>query len=294
MLDEPELGVLLLNGYLYTFETEAARALVRELTPVFEDRGNDRLHRRFVNFQGILAMRQSSFAEAETLFRRVEWMSNLAKDDATLSFAFANLGHVELLRFRGAEALPHYARALMLARAQRSSRVISTIFWGTARTYSDLEMYPEAQRDFETARRHQRNVHETAFLDISEATMLAQSGRLEAAARLAHRAKAFFESRSQRIGVAPASMVLARVAASSGALESARTELEHARQAFTGTDLLMGAEIEEERAVIAALSGDETTRAEAEERAAEIYISIESPGRAERMRRRVTLARSSG
>jgi tetratricopeptide (TPR) repeat protein len=292
LLEAPELGILLLNAYVFTFERDAAHALERELRPLFDERGNDRLHRRFINFQGILLMRESAATESEAVFRRLEWMSRRAGDDYTLSFACANLGHVETNRFRGADALPHYSRALVLARAQQGSRGVARILWGSALAYTGLEMYAEAQRDYEAARRHQRNAFEAAFMDVTEAEMLVQSGSVEAGARLAQRARAFFSQRGHSVGIASVSAVLARIAASTGDLETARAVLEQARSLCPQNDLLMVAEIEEERAVVAALSGDDETCAQAAERATALYLSAESPGRAERVHRRVTLARS--
>jgi tetratricopeptide (TPR) repeat protein len=288
LLKNSELGILLLNAYVFTFNQAAARVLERELLPTFEARGNDRLHRRYLNFRGVLLLRESKLSEAEPLFRQLDWMSTSAKDDLTLSFAWANLGHLNVLRLRYAEALGHYSRALVLARVQQGRRGMARIFGGTAFTYAEMEMYPESQRDYETARRYQENPHELAILDVDEARMLVQSGRLEAAARLASRAKALFAEHGIRPGFVAAATVLARIATSRGDFETARVELTLARSIDSNEPILRG-EIEEEQAITEVLAGDERAAARAEELATRYYLSTNCPARAERMRARLAI-----
>lgn len=287
---EPELGVLLLNALLFTHQDERARVLVERLQPVFAGRGNDRLHRRFVNFEGIVRMRLGRLDQADALLRRLEWMSNAAGDERTLAFALANLGVVSSMRLDAAPALAWYERARVLAARSHDSRTLGNIAHSVGMTYRELGLYADAQREFETSLRFQRSATETAISDQERAVLLLLMGQVETAEFLARRAHHQFSALGPGDRVADSLRVLAMVAAAQGDLDQAARRLEEAAVVIEGFDPLTEGEVHEETAVVAARRGYLDAARQAARRATSVYEGMGAPLRAERMRARVSSA----
>lgn len=293
LLAEPELGVYLLNGYLLTYEFDRANALEIILRPIFATRGNDRLHRRFVNFQGVVQMRLGLLSDAQLSFKQLEAMSNAAADDRTLSYAIANLGVVASIRLDSPEAVAYYERSRVLASRVGDSRTIGHISHSLAMTYRDLGLYAAAQREFDTALRFRRSTFELAVLDLERSVVWLRMGEVSTAEFLAERAHTTIAHVGSPARVADSLRIQGMIAAERD-IAAAHQLLTRALETFRGEDPLTEAEIHEEIAVVALMNGNRSVSDAASEKAAKLYTNIGAPRRAERMRVRIAAIGGTG
>jgi tetratricopeptide (TPR) repeat protein len=288
---EPELGVLLLNAYIYTYDRRAAD-VEQMLTPVFAHRGNDRLARRFLNFRGVLRMREGALSEAAEIFAELEWRSVAAKDDRTLGYALANSCVVFSLRLEIEQALRVSERTLVLVRRTRDLRSTAHVLHNIGVAYRHLGMYPDAERYLDRALRYPLSGAEKVTSDQEHALVFLETGRVDAAEALAQRAYQQVEAEKVEAMLADALRVIAMVSVARGNVDRAENELRDALSFCAGAEPQTEAEILEELAAIAISARHESESRAMEDAAAEIYTRMDAPRQVERLRSRLALLRT--
>jgi tetratricopeptide (TPR) repeat protein len=293
LVDEPELGLLLMKGYVLTQMGAEARRMEALLAPVMALRGNDLQHRKYLNWQCFLLVREGALSEAEHRFRELEWMGSGSGDDIALASALHGIGVIADIRCDYETSLRMYERALSVLRRGKS-RNAGVLYHHLGMTFRQLGLYPQAFRHFEKALTYELAEADLALVDLERAVLHAVAGQPGVAAFLAERALERQRTLGTPAGIADALRVLAMARADAGHAAEALPLLEQALERVPREEPLIEAEVHEELARVHTYLGNTLEALNAEAAAAALYTRMEAPRRAERMRLRLAVVELDG
>lgn len=287
LLDEPELGLLLMGALIATYDTRGAAALGERMQPAVRRRGDARQQRRLANLQAQVALHEGRLSDAERELLALEAESAAVGDALTRFYAWGNLGILSAMRCEFDDAVGWFRRAVVIMQE------LGAINWGMplhqsmGRAYREMERPAEAEQHFQQARRFAGTAHEIHVIHLERSILKAQTGDVEVADAMAVRALEHFSTHGRASGVCQAHRARAAAALHRGDWEGARAQLELARRSLPPDDPLLEAEIEEDAALAELRLGHAAESALHATRAADGYARMEAPRRAERMRQRL-------
>jgi ATP/maltotriose-dependent transcriptional regulator MalT len=295
VLASDELSLQLLYACIYLRDTVAAAALAAQMEPRFAHGRNEAAARRFLNAQGQIALVRGELTASQRLVEELRDKAELAGDPPQQFYATVHLGIIAGLRGDFTASLQECYRALAMCGTVDTDVWLPVLHHNLALSFREIGMIAEAERHFELSTRDPRPDWVTATTALDRALLRYVVGDFETAAGMARNGLALFQRIGSANGVADAHVVLARIALGQRDEDEAAAQLALAEERLDPSETMVMAQLQEERAVLHLLRGDEAGRARAAAAADEAYRRLEAPWRAERMRMRLeSLASARG
>lgn len=297
-LDEPELRFLLADAWDVVGEGDRALEQVERLAPVCARRGNDDLHRKRLNLEGILRFERGDIAGAESAWRKMLDAASRAGDEDFVARANNNLGIICTLQGRQAEALACYERALAAYRRLGYLRGLAQAHQNVAITYRELGFGHEADAHFRHAITYARAAGSEDELARAEQERALYFLYMRRDARLAdttaRRALHRFRALTEPGGEGEVQRVLGIIALAEDRRTAAREHLDAAVTfARSSHRRLLLAEALEALAALDLVEGDEAAAHARREEAAGIFEALGAAAWGERIRLRMTAVAAS-
>lgn len=260
LLEVPELGFLLADGWHRLGNREGALHLLQALGPVCARRGNDRLFRDRLNLEGALLFGLGRVDEAEGAWGRLQSASAAAGDANFVARSNNNLGVIHTMRGAREEALASYARAIAAYQQLGYLRGLAQAHQNQAITYRELDFWRDADHHFLRAIDYAAadgSQDEVARARQERALLLCYTGDRHLAGLTARQALRSWERLSDPSGLGDTHRVLGLIALAAGRLDEAGEEGEQALVfACRAHSPLLEAETRELLAVVAEGRGD--------------------------------------
>ncbi len=286
---EPALGFLLADVLRRLGEAPRALEILEGLAPVFDRRGNDRLHRRRLNLLGTLHFEQGRITAAADVWGQQLDDSTVADDEEFVARANNNLGIVHTLRARWADALTCYGRAVASYQRIGYTRGLGQSHHNLGLTHRALDRYADAAGHFREAMRYARrdSPDEVASSELELALLRLYEGDTGFARANAQRALARYREFGHRLGEGEAERVLGLIGLAAGNVTAAHQHLDRAAEIATEVDSpLLTAETLEARAPLARALGRDQEAAACEEGSESIFDGLNALAWGQHIRRR--------
>lgn len=277
---------------------EEAIELLRAATAGFDRRGNDALHRKRLNLEGMIYFDTGRIGEAEIAWRSLLEDASAADDEENVARANQNLGAVYTLHVRAEEAITSYERAMAAYRLMGHRRGLAQCHHNLGLTYRELHFGPKADAHFLQAIRYAIADHSEDEIARAEQerALLIYIDRKDArlARATARRALDRFTSLRESAGIGETLRVLGLIELGEGDDNASRTHLRDAlAHAEATANPLLEAESLEAVSVLEERAGDTDAAHVLRARAQALFAELGAVewGRRERDRVRLISAR---
>jgi tetratricopeptide (TPR) repeat protein len=291
LLSQPQRLFFLADAWRRIGRRDDALDLLRDGSFAFDRRGNDPLHRRRLNLEGMLLFDIGRFREEETKWQQMLDDASDAGDTEFVARANQNLGAIYTLHIRSEEAIAAYERAMAAYRLMGHRRGLAQCHHNLGLTYRELDFAPKADAHFLQAIRYAIADHsedEIARAEQERALLIYTSRHDAPLARVTvNRALGRFSALQEHAGVGEAFRVLGLIelgekhdAQSRAHFRDALAHAEATRNPLLAAESLEAVSVLEERA------GDMDAAHEMRARAQTIFAELGAVewGRRERER----------
>jgi tetratricopeptide (TPR) repeat protein len=211
---------------------EDALELLHDADLSFNRRGNDLLHRRRRNLEGMIYFDTGRIPEAERAWRSLLEDASEVADEENIARANQNLGAIYTLQVRTEEAIASYERAMAAYRLMGHRRGLAQCHHNLGLTYRELQFGPKADNHFLQAIRYAIADHsedEIARAEQERALLIYTDRRDAPLARVtARRALERFSALRESAGVGEALRVLGLIELGEGENNASRLHLRDA------------------------------------------------------------------
>jgi tetratricopeptide (TPR) repeat protein len=273
LVGEPVLAFLLAGAWQRLGEREPALALLRRLSPVLRRMGNDPLHRRCLNLEGVLLFGFGEIGKAEAVWGRLLEMAMRDGDEAMVARANNNFGVVYTVRWQRELALASYGRSVAAYQRLSYLRGLAQAHSNLGIIFREMDFLAESEQHFEQAVEYARadgSRDEEGRATVERALLLGYRRDLSLARATAERALGLWRDLGDPAGEGESQRVLGILAVVGGEWDEASARVDAALEIAARTHTpLLEAEALEVRAVIEGRRGDgkaaDASRARGEE-----------------------------